>query len=159
MRHYLRDPTLAVLIQYWSVTDKQTDIQWRIYRASIASCGKNKCTTFFLNTVYQWGSWWPSLANSNHIDINGHILQNSHIVLFKLITMNSSKIISQCSQEHHRARSHAEQWGNIKTRAEWKTLDGYPLLPFDTGKQCSHHVQKYKTISRPPTISDITTGI
>jgi len=37
MWHYLRDLRLAVLIQYWSVTQTQDD---SIYRASVASRGK-----------------------------------------------------------------------------------------------------------------------
>jgi len=28
-RHYLRNPTFSILIQYWSVTDRQTDTRRR----------------------------------------------------------------------------------------------------------------------------------
>ena len=36
----LRDSTLAVMIQYWHVTDRQTHNN-SIYCASVALCGKN----------------------------------------------------------------------------------------------------------------------
>jgi len=41
---------LAVLIQYRSVTDRQTHTHDVIYRASIASHGKMQCSQFLLNT-------------------------------------------------------------------------------------------------------------